>query len=63
MGLKSKKVVISLLARNSLREIYEYIKDKEKSVDKAHYVREAILKKCFSLKNFSGNSREPFLEE
>jgi len=63
MGLTKKKVVISLLARNSLKEIYEYIKDKEKSISKAHYVREAILNKCLSLKDFSGYSKEPYLEE
>jgi plasmid stabilization system protein ParE len=63
MGLKNQKVVISRLARESLKEIYDFIKDREKSVSKAHYVREAILNKCLSLKDFSGHSKEHYLEE
>lgn len=63
MGLKNKEVVISHLARTSIREIYEYIKNREKSVRIAHYVRESILNKCISLKDFSGYSKEHFLED
>ena len=63
MGLKNKEVVITRLARTSIREIYEYIKNREKSVSKAHCVRESIINKCLSLKDFSGYSKEPYLEE
>lgn len=63
MGLKNKEVVITRLARTSIREIYEYIKNREKSVSKSHYVRESIINKCLSLKDFSGYSKEPYLEE
>lgn len=63
MGLKNKGVVITRLARTSIKEIYEYVKEKEKSVSKAHYVREAIINKCLSLKDFSGYSKELYLEE
>ncbi|NLX72123.1 MAG: type II toxin-antitoxin system RelE/ParE family toxin [Bacteroidales bacterium] len=62
-GLKNKEVVITRLARTSIREIYEYIKNREKSVSKSHYVRESIINKCLSLKDFSGYSKEPYLEE
>ena len=63
MGLKNKEVVITRLARTSIREIYEYIKNREKSVSLAHYVRESIINKCLSLKDFSGYSKEPYLEK
>jgi plasmid stabilization system protein ParE len=63
MGLINKQVIITRLARNSIREIYEYVKFREKSANKAHKVRETILEKCMSLKDFSGYSKEPFLEE
>lgn len=63
MGLIKKQVVIIRLARTSIREIFEYVKDREKSVSKAHKVRETILETCLSLKDFSGYSKEAFLEE
>lgn len=63
MEIKSIKVVISRRARKSIDEIYNYIKDKTKSVDTAHYVRKSILDKCLSLKDFSGYSKETYLEE
>jgi plasmid stabilization system protein ParE len=63
MGLKNKEVVITQLARTAIREIYEYIKNREKSVSIAHYDRESIVEKCLSLKDFSGYPKEPYLEE
>ena len=63
MDIKKEKVVITRRARASLREIFDYIKEREKSVSKAHYVRQAIVNKCLSLKNFSGYSKESYLEE
>jgi plasmid stabilization system protein ParE len=63
MDMKTEKVVITRLARASLREIFDYIKKREKSLTNAHYVRQAIVNKCHSLKDFSGYSKESFLEE
>jgi plasmid stabilization system protein ParE len=63
MGLRNNEVVITRLARNSIRDIYEHVKNREKSVSVAHYVRESIIKKCLSLKDFSGYSKEPYLED
>ncbi len=61
--MKVEKVVIARMARASLREIFDYIKKREKSVTRAHYVRQAIVNKCLSLKDFSGYSKESYLEE
>jgi len=63
MGLKNKEVVITRFSRISIRKIGDYIKNREKSVSIAHYVRESIISKCLSLKDFSGYSKEPYLEE
>ncbi|MCF8374052.1 MAG: type II toxin-antitoxin system RelE/ParE family toxin [Bacteroidales bacterium] len=63
MEIKIEKVVISRRARNSIDEIYSYVKDRSKSIETAHYVRKTILDKCLSLKHFSGYSKEPYLEE
>lgn len=63
MEIKIEKVVISRKARNSIDEIYRYVKNRSKSIKTAHYVRKTILDKCLSLKNYSGYSKEPYLEE
>ena len=63
MEIKNEKVVISRRTRNSIDEIYNYVKNKSKSIETAHYVRKSILDKCLSLKDFSGYSKEIFLEE
>lgn len=63
MGLKKDKIIISNTARSSIQEIFNEIKEREKSISKAHYVRNAIINKCLELKNFSGYSRELFLKE
>ena len=63
MVIMKKDVVISNKARASIREIFEYVKEREKSVQKAHYVKKAILDKCLRLKDFSGYSIEPYLAE
>ena len=62
MGIKRDRVIITRKAQRSIKEIYEFIKDREKSIEKAHYVRKAIINKCFELKTFSGYSKEPYLE-
>jgi plasmid stabilization system protein ParE len=63
MGLKKQKVIISNKARKSIREIFDEIKDREKSLSIAHYVRDGIIEKCLELKNFSGYSQEDFLKD
>jgi len=63
MGLRKDKVVISNKARNSIKEIFEEIKERKQSVSIAHYVRKGILDKCLELKNFSGYSQEEFLKD
>ena len=54
MGIKRDRVIITRKAQQSIKEIYEYIKNREKSVEKAHYVRKTIISNCFELKTFSG---------
>ncbi|MBU0488160.1 MAG: type II toxin-antitoxin system RelE/ParE family toxin [Bacteroidetes bacterium] len=61
--VRRKDVVISRMAMNSIREIYDYVNDREKSVAKAQYVKNAILEKCLSLKDFSGYAIDPFLAD
>ena len=63
MVLKKKTVVISNRAKTSLKEIFDYIKNKENSIETAQYVRKTILDKCLSLKDFSNYSLESYLSE
>ena len=63
MVLSKKTVIISKAAMASIKDIYDYIKEKEKSTIPAKYVKNAILNKCKSLKDFSGYSIEAFLSE
>lgn len=60
--MKREKVVISLKARTSLREYVKYLKE-EVSPEVAERVRTGIINKCKQLKNFSGYSKEPYLED
>lgn len=63
MGIINKRVIITRRARSSIKEIFDYVKERTKSIDTAHRVRKSIVEKCMSLKNFSGYSKEPYLEE
>jgi plasmid stabilization system protein ParE len=54
--MKKERVILSLKAKNSLREIVTYLK-KHGSPDVANYVKEGIIEKCKSLKNFSGYAK------
>ena len=63
MGLVKDKVTISNKARNSIKEIFDEIKERENSVSIAHYVRNGIINKCLGLKYFSGYSQEEFLKD
>jgi len=63
MGLKREKVLITQRAQQSIKEIFNYIKNRAQSIEKAHHVRNAIIEKCIGLKKFSGYSKEKYLEE
>ncbi|MFW5756086.1 MAG: type II toxin-antitoxin system RelE/ParE family toxin [Tangfeifania sp.] len=60
--MKKRRVIISLKARNSLYEYYEYLKN-EVSKETADYVKNGILQSCRDLKDFSGYSKEFYLED
>jgi plasmid stabilization system protein ParE len=62
MVMKRNKVIISFKARDSLKSHIEYLK-KEVSEETALHVRKGILNKCAQLKDFSGYSRERYLED
>ncbi len=62
MEMKHDKVVISRKAQTSIKEIFEFVK-KETSIEIAKKVKDAIIAKCKSLKNFAGYSKEMYLEE
>lgn len=62
MVIQKARVVISYKAKASLREYYEYIRQ-EVSEETARHVKNGILAKCKSLKNFSGFSVETYLED
>lgn len=62
MGLKSRKVIISRKAQESIKEIFIYVKE-ESTLSIAQKVQRAIITKCRSLKEFSGYSNDRYLEE
>jgi plasmid stabilization system protein ParE len=62
MVMKKPKVVISNKARASLRGYIEYLK-KEVSEETAGHVRKGIITRCKQLKDFSGYSKERYLED
>lgn len=62
MVIRKTRVIISHKARASLRGYYEYLRD-EVSEETARHVKNGIISKCKSLKNFSGYSIETYLEE
>ena len=62
MVIKRERVVISKKARNSIKQIYTYLKSGV-SIETAEKVKSGIIEKCAKLKDFSGYSKEPYLEE
>jgi len=62
MGLKKEKVIISKKAQEAIKEIFDYTK-RTSSPETAQKVKSAIIHKCKDLKNFSGYSKEEFLDE
>lgn len=63
MGLKKEKVIITRKAQESIKEIFEYTKVESSSLETARKVRDSIIAKCKSLKDFSGYSEETYLAE
>jgi plasmid stabilization system protein ParE len=62
MVMKKERVILSLKAKTSLRDIIIYLK-KHASPSIAEHVRKGIIKKCKSLKDFSGYAKERYLDE
>jgi plasmid stabilization system protein ParE len=60
--MKRRRVIISFKARNSLREFHSFLMQKV-SKEIADYVIKGILQRCRQLGNFSGFSKEYYLEE
>ena len=60
--MKKERVIISFKARKSLRDFHNYL-SREVSKETADYVVKGILHRCRQLKNFSGFSKEQYLEE
>ena len=61
MGIKREKVVISRKAHESIKSIFNRLR-REVSLETAQNVRDSIIEKCKGLKNFSGYSKEHYLE-
>lgn len=62
MVIKREKIVISEKAKAFIKRIVEYLKE-EATPEIAEKVRKGILTECKDLKNFSGYSKERYLEE
>jgi len=60
--MKRERVIISGKAQSSIKEIFEYLKE-ETSLETATKVKNTIIQKCKSLKDFAGYSKETFLDE
>jgi plasmid stabilization system protein ParE len=60
--MKRAKVLISVKAKSSIKDIYDYLKE-EVSLDTAIYVKKTIFEKCYSPNRFSGFSKELYLNE
>jgi len=60
--MKKERVILSLKAKESLRDIVIYLKE-HASLSIAEQVRKGIIEKCKSLKNFSGYAKERYLDD
>lgn len=60
--MKKERIIISFKARKSLRDFHNYLV-REVSKETAEYIVKGILHRCRQLKDFSGFSKEPNLEE
>ena len=62
MEMKRERVIISQKAQAAIKDIYEFIKE-EISIEVAQKVKNTIIAKCKSLKDFAGYSKERYLDE
>jgi plasmid stabilization system protein ParE len=62
MVMKKERVILSLKAKASLRDIVNHLK-KHSSPETAKHVRRGIIEKCKSLKAFSGYAKERYLDD
>jgi len=60
--MKKRRVIISNKARDPIKDYVAYLKENA-SDEVAEKVKKGILAKCKSLKDFSGYSRERYLED
>ena len=60
--MRKDRVIITHKARTSLRSYIKYLKENI-SEETAEHVRKGIIDTCKSLKNFSGYSKERYLED
>ncbi len=60
--MKRDKVVISKKAQESIKKIFDYVKRESNSLETAQKVRISLINRCKSLKDFSGYSKEKYLE-
>lgn len=60
--MKKERIIISFKARKSLRDFHNYLV-REVSKETAEYIVKGILHRCRQLKDLSGFSKEPNLEE
>lgn len=61
MVMKKERVILSLKAKESLRDVVLYLKE-HASPSTAEYVRKGIIAQCKSLKSFSGYAKEHYLD-
>jgi plasmid stabilization system protein ParE len=62
MVMKKGRVILSLKAKTSLKDIVIHLKE-HASPAIAEYVRKGIIEKCKSLKDFSGYAKERYLDD
>jgi len=62
MVMRKERIILSLKAKASLRDIVLYLKE-HASPSIAEHVRKGIIEKCKSLKDFSGYAKEQYLDD
>lgn len=60
--MRRNKVIFSLKAKDSLRDIIIYLKQNASSAV-AEHVRKGLIEKCKSLEDFSGYAKERYLDD
>jgi len=62
MEMNREKVIISRKAQESIKDIFNYVR-RESSLNTANIVKNSIIDRCKNLKDFSGYSKERFLDK